>query len=148
MAWAFSGPTFGFTVFSHLELLAVVTPASGTSRSTRLEILCDGLIASSANCSGVLLEDSAIGKDVLPVRRKCLAALLKIKHVCLPLRQRLARTDKTRQTCPDRLILTVTLCLVKFRRGPTRRSQKCLVFLTPKSGAAVSIKIASGSRLA
>ena len=35
-----------------------------------------------------------------------------------------------------------------FRRGPTRRSQKSLVFPTPKSGAAVSIKIASGSGLA
>ena len=32
-----------------------------------------------------------------------------------------------------------------YRRGPTRRSQKCLVFPTPKSGAAVSSKIASGN---
>ena len=36
----------------------------------------------------------------------------------------------------------------ELRRGPTRRSQKSLVFPTPKSGAAVSIKIASGSGLA
>ena len=35
-----------------------------------------------------------------------------------------------------------------FCRGPTRRSQKSLVFPTPKSGAAVSIKIALGSGLA
>ena len=33
-------------------------------------------------------------------------------------------------------------------REPKRRSQKSLVFPTPKSGAAVSIKIASGSGLA
>ena len=37
---------------------------------------------------------------------------------------------------------------IRYRRGPTRRSQKSLVFPTPKSGAAVSIKIALGSGLA
>ena len=35
-----------------------------------------------------------------------------------------------------------------YRREPTRQSQKCLVFPTPKSGAAVLIKIALGSGLA